>query len=594
MNFQDFARNLQNHAKIVFPNKSRDLSPASSAQMMIEFQSFVGDVMSTYLEDRFKNSNMFTAEDPEAVYNLSQFLGYRPQGPSSARGVTNFYLEIPATTGSFGQTTPDMRYAMNFKNVQLQNNNAIIFEALEDVDFRSVDTGSIENIKISRTETTGRPTHYVIRKSAEVIAGQTKTLNITVGSFKKFKEIELSEPNVLDVLSVTDSDGNKWYEVDFLAQEAIYEGVLNTNADSNEVPYLLKVKTVPRRFVRRVNPGTGKTSLIFGSGLATEIGTPFVPNPSDVSLDLKGKLNFSPPSIDPQNFLRTRTLGLAPVDTTLTVTVRTGGGSITNTSEGSLRDIIGKTSEFNSANLNATELNNTLSSFAVANTEPITGGDEPESIREIKENSSALFAAQRRLNAREDYIARCLSLPPKFGKVFRVFASNSCKRQSGGVQIYLIAQNERGQLTTGSTTLKQNLKRYLSLFTRMGQGIDILNGNIINIGVDFNVVVMPGVNKQEARTRCLLKVREHFQIDNWQLNQAIVLDDIRCLLKEVEGVISVSELKIYNKTNVKNGRSYSSTVYDIRSNTKNEIIFCPENAIFEVKFPDFDIKVGAL
>ena len=594
LGFDDFVKDLRDFSKIFFPKTSKDLSDGSSAQMMLEQSAFIGDVLAFYLEDRFKNTNLQTAKDINQIFVLARGLGYPLRGPAAAGGQTNFYLEVPATTGSTGGFQPDMRYAANFKNVQLQNSNGVVFEALEDVNFGEVNTSSSLESRVSQRDQMGLPTHYILKRIAEVSAGKTITQTISVGDYIPFRKVEISDPNVLEIISVKDEVGDNWYQVDYHAQEAIFEGIRNTFDDSDDVPYILKLKTVPKRFVSRINPSTGRTSLIFGPGKGTEIGTPFVPDPGDIALDLKGKLTFSPPFIDPQNFLRTRTLGLAPFNTTLTVKARVGGGRVTNTSVGSLKDIIGKETELNSAGLDPQNLTDVLNSFSTQNDAPLLGGEEPETPEEIKQNASAFFAAQGRVNTREDYIARPLSMPSKFGRVFRVYAANNCN-PNGGVQLYVIGKNERDQLIKPTSTLKKNLRTYLSKFTRLNQGIDILDGRIINIGLDFSIVVQPGFNKTQVKIDALKVMKEFFQVDKWSLNQPIILDDIRCLLKEVEGVLSISEIEIRNKNNTTDGQSYSEDAYSIQTNTKNGIIFAPENGMFEVKFPNGpDIRVGAL
>lgn len=593
---QEFVDILLKWSKIFFPQTSKDLeNKASSARHQIEVASFVGDVLSFYIEDRFKNSNLVTAKDVNSVINLAESLGWKFQGPSAATGIQSFYIEVPAITGSSGNFIPDMRYAFNFKNVQLQNNNGIIFEALDDVDFSSVNiSSSLETVVSKRNQTTGQPTYFVLKKNIDVIAGKTVTETFNIGSFKAFKEIEFSTKNVLDIISCKDSDGNDWYEVDYLAQESIFEGIKNLNSDSVDVPFLLKIKTVPRRFVKKVDPKTGKTKIIFGSGKAINVGEPIVPNVADLAINLKGKLTFSPTSIDPQNFLNTRTLGLCPFDTTLTIKLRSGGGKITNTAVNSLTNIISQEIVYNSSELNANDINNTINSFSTRNLSPIDGGDEADNIDIVKNNASAFFAAQNRVNVKEDYIARCLSLPVKFGKIFRVYPVTNCDT-NGGVQLYIISKNSNNQLSSATDSLKKNLKNYLSFYTRMGQGIDILDGKIINIGIEYTIVVQPGLNKSKVKFDTLFKVKNMFDINKWQLNQPIILDDIRCLIKDTLGVISISELKIINKSNNIDGQNYSSFSYDIKSNTRNGIIFGIPNGIFEVKYPDSqDIKVAAL
>jgi len=354
----------------------------------------------------------------------------------------------------------------------------------------------------------------------------------------------------------------------------------------------LKIKSVPKRFITKVDPRNGTTSLQFGNGKVEDIAQSIVPDPSLFSLNLKGKLVFSPPMIDPQDFLKTRNLGLAPYNLRLTIRCRVGGGKITNVSANSLNSIISKNADFSAAGLAVAQLNNTMESFSSRNLRPIEGGDDAPTVNELKSVISAASAAQGRVNTREDYISRILSMPSIFGQVFRVspvvFDVNS------GVQIYLLAKDSLGKVSTCSKTMKSNIKNYLSLFTRMNQGIDLLDGKIINIGLNYSIVVKPGFNKSEVKFNTLLKIKDYFQINNWQLRQPINLSEIRCLIQETEGVYSISSMSVINKANVNESLTYSSEVFDVKGNTRNDVIFCPSNAIFEIKYPDTDIKVGAI
>lgn len=593
IDYEGFNQAQRKWAEIYFKDYAKDLDKkASSERMMVDLNSFIGDVLQFYIEDRFRNSNLVTANNINSIINIGESLGFKFKGPSAARDKQQFYLEVPAITSSVGYI-PDMRYAINFKEVQLQNTNGIVFEALEDVDFTKVNISSSLNSKVSRRANDGTPTHFVLKAEADVMAGKTVVETFDIGEYQSLRKITLANKNVLQIKSCTDSSGDAWEEVDYLVQDVVFDARRNLAQDSEDVPYVLKIKSVPKRFITKVDPRTGTTSLIFGNGKSEDIGTSIIPDPALISLDLKGKLSFAPPMIDPQDFLKNRNLGLAPYNTRITVTSRIGGGAITNTSANSLNTIISKNVDFSSSGLNVAEVNNTLNSFSSRNLKPIDGGDDAPTIQELKSLISANFAAQGRLNTKEDYISRILSMPSIFGKVFRASPVANCSGQSG-VQIYLLAKNSKNQLTTCSSTMKKNIKTYLSLFTRMGQGIDLLDARIINIGINYSIVCVPGYNKSEVKFNTLLKVKEHFSINNWQLRQPINLDEVRCLIKDTEGVYSISDLSIVNKSNTLESLSYSPEVFDIKSNTRNNIVFCPSNAIFEIKYPDSDIKVGVI
>jgi hypothetical protein len=592
--YSEFVESQKEWAKIYFKENSKDLdNKASSAAMMVDLNAYIGDILAFYIENRFRNSNLVTADDISSIVDHAASMGFKFQGPTAASDVTNFYLEVPAITGSSGNYIPDMRYAATFKNVQLQNTNGIVFEALEDVNFATVNLSSSLAVKVSRRNTSGTPTHFGLKVEASVMAGKTVTETFDVGEYKSLREINLSNKNVLQILNVTDSEGDSWFEVEYLVQDAIFEGIPNAASDSEHVPYSLRIRSVPKRFTTAVDPKTGVTKLKFGNGKSADIGKSVVPDPSLIAIDLKGKSTFAPTAIDPQDFVKSRNLGLAPYNTRLTVRSRVGGGKITNTSVSSLNSVISKDTDINSSGLSVSELNNTLKSFTTKNTKVIQGGDDAPTIPELVSLISAHHAAQNRVNTREDYIARIMSMPSKFGKVFRVSPVANCNSQSG-VQVYILAKNAQDQITPCSVTMKKNIKNYLSLFYRMNQGIDLLDGKIVNIGVEYSIVTVPGYNKSEVKVSTLLKVKEFFKKEKWQLRQPINLDELRMEIKNTEGVVSISELRIVNKANIKDGLTYSSEVYDIAGNTRNNIVFCPSNAIFEVKYLDSDIKVGAL
>ena len=588
-------KELLDYSKIYFPNSSKDLEKeTSSGRMMLEQAAAIGDILAFYIEDRFKNSNFITANDVRALAAKAETFGYKFRGPVAASDLTNFYLEVPAITGSGGGYIPDMRYAINFKNVQLQNSSGIFFEATDDVDFTKVNISSSLESVISKRNTLGVPTNFALKVQQQVVAGKTLTETYTIGDYQAFKKIELANRNVIDIISVKDAEGQTWYEVDYLVQDTVFEGVKNINqSEASDVPYTMKIKTVPRRFVKRNDPITGKTSLIFGTGKAVDVGTPIVPDPSFVAIDLKGKLTFPSPFVDPQDLLQSRTLGLAPYNTTLTIKARVGGGLITNTSTNSLTDITGKTADYNSTGLDTTLLNNVLNSFSSRNLAPIEGGKDAETIDELKQYVPAFFATQGRINTKEDYTVRTLTMPAKFGNVFRAYPTNNYDKQ-GGVTLYVLARNSLGQLSTPNASLKNNIKTYLSSFTRMNQGIDIINGQIINIGLNLTVVVQPGANKSEVKLMIINRLKDYFKIENWQLNQPILIDDIKYTIKDIDNVLAISEFQIINKSNIIDGNQYSETSYDIKGNTKNNIIFSKSNAMFEMKFFNNDLKIGTL
>lgn len=578
---KDLIKFSQAHHSGVF----QDFNETSPGMAILEMCAYVGDILSFYQDQAFNELKMETARQVENVSAFAKSLGYKPKGKRSAQGMQTFLIEVPSTNN--GKTiVPDEDYAPILrKGARVIGPNGTTFETLDDIDFSVSNVDRPRAITGSRfDDATGEITHFALQKSVEIIAGETKTSTFTINDFEQFLTIELPNEDVIEVISVEDSDGEIWYEVDYLAQELVYDYATNENADSLYVPYSLKLKAVPRRFITDTNLLTRKTSLIFGSGDGVNFDDELIPNLADMSLPLAGRRTFTSYAIDPQNFLKTMTLGMSPFNTTLTVTYRVGGGLVTNVPAGSIDVVKEATLDFSVDGLDADKKSQVVSSIETINTSKTEGGNEQETISEMKANSAAYFAAQNRCVTREDYIARVMSIPSKFGKPEKVFIKRNMFNDNT-VDIHILTKDENGHLIKPTSTLMQNVKSYLSAYRTLTSGINITPSEIINILVEFGVVVSPKFNRTEVMVKCLDVVRDYLNIDNFQIGSPIILSDIHAEIQKVYGVISVYELQIKNAI----GSGYSNSSFDVKTWTQNNILYCPENSIFEVKYPIKDI-----
>lgn len=597
--FQAIKRDLMEFTQAHHTGAFQDFNESSPGMALLELVSYVGDVLSFYQDMQFEEVKQETARQIENVVSFAKRLGYRPSGKRAARGIVSIFAEVPATTVQ-GSRVPDDVYSPIFRiGSKLQGPNGVVFETLSDVFFSA--SAATENTYSTRMvtgsqfdSTTGLPTHFALRKDVEVIAGETRTDVVFVDKFEPFKTIELSEEDVIDVLSVTDSDGNEWFQVDYLPQEVLFDASVNDGSDSRVVPYVLKLRAVPRRFITDRDPTTNKTSLIFGSGDGVNFDDELIPNVADFALPLNGRSNFSSFAIDPQNFLKTRTLGLSPFNMTMNIDYRIGGGSQTNVAPGSIRSVNEANLEFTSTNLDPIKRSNVVGSIECLNTKKTEGGAPEESISEIKANSSAFFAAQDRAVTREDYIARVFSMPAKFGKVEKVFVRRDAINDLA-LDIHVLTKDENGHLAQASSTLINNIKKYLARYRMLTDGVNILQTDIVNVKVDFGVVISPKFNRNEVLAKCLSAIKDELDVDNMQSSQPIVFSDLGALLQGVVGVVSVYDLKIRNVFGTNGGLDYTdnagnSVKFDVQSWTQNGILYCPENAIFQVKYPTKDIS----
>lgn len=589
--FQGFKRSLIQFAQAHHSGSFQDFNEASPGMAILELVAYVGDVLSFYQDFQFNELRRETARQIENVTAFAKQLGYRPAGKRAARGEQAFFIEVPATTAD-GRVVPDDAYTPSLrKGARVSGPNGVTFETLDDVQFYSSSSDRPRYVTGSRfDQTTGLPTHFAIKKSVEIVAGRTTSESFSLGSFQQFLTVELTEPDVIEVISVEDSDGNEWVEVDYLAQDTVFDSTTNDDSDSDVVPSVLRLVPVPRRFVTDRDPVTGKTSLVFGSGDGVSFDDELLPNLADLALPLAGRRTFTTTAVDPQNFLKTRSLGLSPFNVSLTVTYRVGGGPQTNVPPGSVRTVDEANFDFTATGLNAASRGAVVSSVATVNEVKTDGGGPEETVAEIKANSAAFFSAQSRVVTREDYVVRVKTLPAKFGKPEKVHVRPDGVNPTA-MDVHVLSKDGDGHLTQASPTLAQNIREYLTPFRMVSGGINILRANVINLGVDFGVVISRSHNRTEVLSKCLSVVRDYLHVDSMEIGRPVVLSDLSAEIQGVQGVVSVYRLEFRNLIGSRSdGTSYSGVRFDVSANVANGILYCPDDSIFEVKYPGRDIR----
>lgn len=597
--FVSFKRDMMKFSQAHHSGVFQDYNESSPGMALLELTAFIGDVLSFYQDRQFEEIKHETAQQIENVVQIAKQLGYKPQGKRAARTSQTFFVEVPATTVG-GQTVPDDTFSPILrKGSQCQGPNGVYFETLDDIYFSASSADVPRQLTGSQFDSiTGLPNHFAVRKNVDVIAGKTVTDTFTITDFQQFRSLTLANADVIEIISVFDSDGNEWVEVDYLAQDTVFDADINSDpTDNNAVPYVLKLVAVPRRFITDRDPTTNQTSLIFGSGDGVNFDDELVPNLADLALPLAGRRTFTSYAIDPQNFLKTRSLGLSPFNTTLTVTYRVGGGDQTNVPAGSIKTVTLATLDFSSTSLDPIKKSAVVSSIECINLQKSDGGGPEESIPEIKANSAAFFAAQNRVVTREDFISRTLTLPARFGKPDKVYIKqNQINPQA--LDLHILARDSDNHLALATQTLKNNIATYLTPYRMITDGINILDANILNLRCSFKIVVSPKVNRTETLTKCLSVVKDYFNIDNQLIGHPIVVSELAANLQAVQGVISVFEIiftSVFGNMPLPGSPitlPYSGVRFDVQSFRRNEILYCPDDSIFEIKYPNVDI-VGA-
>jgi hypothetical protein len=600
--FGQLRQALINYAKTYFPTTYNDFSPTSPGMMFMEMAAYVGDVLNFYLDTQIQETYLEYTRESQNLYNLAYMFGYKPNVTGVASTNIDFYQQIPAdpVTGN-----PDWSYTLIIEpnSVVTSNiNSNLKFLVQDKIDFSVSSSTNPTEINVYSYAGT-QPTYYLLKKTAPAISSTINVTSFTFGAPIEFDTVVINVQNIIKILDIFDSDGNEWYEVPYLAEDAIYDTIQNTpqndpnfSANNDEVPYLLRLKSVQRRFVTRfIN--SGSLQLQFGAGTTNDIDEVIVPNPDNVGLGLPYTQDKLTTAYSPTNFIFTKTYGIAPSNTTLTVRYLTGGGVEANTASGTLTNLSSATINFlnNLPNSVASQANTIFNSVAVNNPEAASGGQNGDTIEEIRQNTISNIATQQRTVTPQDYLVRSLSLPSEYGTVAKAFIQKT-KLQDilpgeipTSLDLFVLTYDRNGNLTATSSALKQNLSTYLSQYRVLGDSVNIKDAFVINIGVDFEIIVLPNFNSNDILLACNLVLQEIFAIRNWQINQPIILSDLFVALSRVNGVQSVSLIKITNKVGTNNG--YSQYAYSIEGATVNNTIYPSlDPMIFEVKYPLTDIK----
>jgi len=583
--FEGFKRDLMRYAQAHFSGSYQDFNESSPGMMILELQAYVGDVLAYYMDQQFLEIRAETARQMENVESFARMRGYRAKGPRAARVPVKWICTVPATgTGVNETVSADLSLAPIFyAGSQATGPNGVTFEMLEDLNMGQLTSSGGGNPLNIVSIPDSDPPLFAIRREADMVAGTTMDFTASINTFTPFLKYRIADADVQEVLDVVDDAGNKWYEVDYLVQNVVFDQVVNTGSDSQTVPYVLRYRAAPRRFVVERSIYNNATYLQFGNGEGLKNDDDLVPNVANMALPITGRQTFTNFAMDPQNFLKTRGLGLSPqAGSKLFIRYRTGGGTQTNVDS----YMINKPGAFRMTTAATGSAENAIrDSVEVLNLVASEGGGPAETISEIKTNAESFFASQMRAVTREDFLTHVMTMPARFGRPTKAYIKNADFNRYA-VDLHILSEDVNGNLTPPSLILRENIKTYLGKLRMMTEGINILSADIINIGVKFGVVISSRYNRSEVLTKCLTEMKNYLNTDSAQIGQPLVLSDMKAKLQNIEGVISVYRFEIVSLK----GSRYASTSFDVQANTANGIVYCPPNAIFEAKFPDSDIS----
>ena len=618
--FGEFRKNLIEFSKNYFPNTYNDFNESSPGMMFMEMASYVGDVLSFYTDTQLRESLLTTAEENANLFQIVSSLGYQPKNIVPASVTLDVFQLVPSK-GSGDNVRPDYDYAMVLSEGMVVGStdfSDVEFTTISTVDFAYSSSYSPTEVSVYQIdENTNEPVYYLLKKQVKATSGKEVVKTFTFGSPKIYDKIKIVDESIIRIKSIYDSDDDKWTRVPYLAQDTVFEQIENNEDNSTQysqysgnTPYLLELNRVPKRYITRFEDD-GVMVIQFGAGVSANADEEIIPNPDNVGSQLYTEHQNLDSSLDPSNFLYTKTYGAAPSNTTLTVTYVVGNGIVDNVPAKDLVNILSSTTTFkNEINLSTDVVNFMRSSLACTNPEAAIGGKSTETNDEIKQNAMAFFGAQNRTVTREDYVMRCYAMPPQFGSVAKAYLVQDYQLENSkldgnpisteipnplALNLYTLGYDNNKNVVPLNPATKYNLKNYISYHRLLTDAVNIKDAHIVNIGVDFEIIVLPEYNSNEVLLKAINRMKEYFDIDNWRINEPINLSNVYVELDKVEGVQTVVRpdrdgkggLQIYNKFN----GSYSPNKYSTLTATKNGIIYPPKDpSIFEVKFPNSDIR----
>ena len=579
--FETIKRDLLEHVRRYYPDNYKDFSENSFGSLLLDTVSYVGDIMSFYLDYSVNESFLSTAIEYDNVVRLGRQMGYKYRGNASSTGILTLFLLVPASPDGI---EPDSSFLPILKRgSQFSNASNAIFTLLEDVDFGNP---ANEFSVATQNATNSNPTQYVVKAFGLVASGETVTKVETVENYQRFLRIDIDDADVTDIVEVVDAEGHKYYEVDHLSQNVVYTGVANKGIDKFKTPLIMKPLPVARRFTVEQNMTT--TSLQFGYGSENNLTNDRIADPANVVLQMHGKDYVTDKSFDPTRMIETDKLGVVPSNTSLTIRYRRNNESSTNAAVETVTRVNNADFQFENVNaLNPITVQTIISSLECVNEIPIVGSVEAPTSQELKYRAYGSFSSQNRAVTLQDYQSLIYNMPPMFGAVKRANVIRDADSNKRNLNIYLLSEDDNGLLTTSSPSLKNNVKTWLSNYKMINDTIDILDGRVVNIGIEFDAISDINFSRFEVLQNAKNNLVEEMAAIKYDMGEPFRISDILKFLKNTEGVLDVTRVRVFRRT----GQGYSTFFYNLDANLTPDgrLITIPESAAFEIRFPNADI-----
>jgi hypothetical protein len=582
--YASIRNDLINYVKVYYPDTYKDFNEASFGSLMFDMVAYVGDILSYYIDYQTNETFIETAIERNNLIKVSKQLGYKFTGSPSSSGVAAFYVSIPAQSNG-GQENTDLVPILK-QGTTMTSDSGASFILTEDVDFSLPAT----EILVIQENANSTPTGYAYKAYGKVISGEIRQKTVTVGEFQKFLKLQVDDERISEIISVIDTLGNEYYEVDYLTQDTIYKPIKNSSSDSTEAPFFLKEFQTFRKFITEFDED-GNCYLQFGAGSESSFVENNFPDPSNVSLQFFGKNYYTEKIFDPNLINSTETLGISPTNTALTITYRVNTSDTINAAVGSVNTITNPIVEFRTNLYSKTEALGQITSFEVDNEEPMVGSSELPTNEELRLRAYGAFATQNRAVTKQDYVAIAYRLPSKFGTIKRATVIQDKDSARRNLNLYIVSTTSDGELTLSSDSIKQNLKTWLSKYKMLNDTVDILDAIIVNIGIRFRVITDLTKDTNIILNDCIVAVKSQLK-EKLNIGEPFYLTDIYKTLNAINGVVDTTKVEVFQKT----GEGYSSSQFSVYDNLSKDgrYLSVPENVIIEIRDLDSDITGEAV
>jgi hypothetical protein len=591
---RDFAglrQELVNLTKEYYPDLVKNTNDASIFSVLLDLNAAVADNLHFHIDRVWQETMLDFAQQRQSLFHIAKTYGIKIPGNRPSVTLVDFSINVPVRGDK-----EDERYLGNIKTGAQISGGGQIFETIADIDFSNPfnDKGEPNRLKIPNFDANNTLVSYTITKREAVVNGVSRVYRrvITELDQKPFLKLYLPEQNVLGVSAIIHKEGtsfganpttsefmsttNKWYEVKSLIQDKVFIPDSTSVSDKDNFK-AGTYKSVTNKFVTEYTP-EGYFSLTFGSGNVEPLDN--LDNYMTNSL----KVNLA-------SYLNNTSLGAIPkANSTIFIKYRIGGGKDSNLGVSVINSI--DNVEFDVSGPNSSYNTQVIQSLRVSNITPAVGGADQPTIEELRNMISYNFAAQNRAVTLNDYKSLIETMPSTFGAPAKV----NVMEEDNKVRVKLLSYDDKGNLTDiVSNTLKNNIINYLSEYRMINDYIDIASGEVIDLSLQMDLIIDKNENPTDIIRTAIQNTTDFFAIEKRKMGDPLFLGDLIREVGAINGVVNVVDIRVFNLI----GGNYSSSevAQSYKDQNTKEIqqsdmtIFMKSNQIFQIRFPNVDIKV---